>query len=174
MIFVYVNELINDHDYIILCTQNPYTFSDFSNEIIIYIAGFVVHKLTSTLHCDTCLKSLCSANKESFFNSLITLKNRCDNRGGLTYPSDDVILICLHTEKILRSENYQNKAINTLKVPTKVLHHFLFNQNLCKSIKSHSADATSPLSDHVTLLIKSISFSYIKLKINYSLKKQNE
>ncbi|KAF0732914.1 THAP-type domain-containing protein [Aphis craccivora] len=101
------------------------------------INSFVVHKLTSTLHCD-----------------------KGGNIGGLTYPSEDVILTCLHTEKILRSENYQNKAINTFKVQTIVLNHFLFNQTLFESIKSHSADAKSPLSDHVTLLI--------------NLKKQNE
>jgi len=73
-----VNEFINDHDYLIL-TRNPYTFSNFSNEIIIYIAGFVVHKLTSTLHCDIYLKSLCSVDKDSFLNSLIILKNSGGN-----------------------------------------------------------------------------------------------
>jgi len=119
----HVNEFINDHDYLI-CTQNPYTLSNFSNEIIIYIAGFVVHKFTSTLHCDVCLKSLCNADKDSFLNSLIALKNRGGKRGGLIYPSEDVILICLHTEKVLRSENYHNKAINMLEIQTRVLNYF--------------------------------------------------
>ncbi|KAE9544599.1 hypothetical protein AGLY_000141 [Aphis glycines] len=59
----HVNELINDHDYLI-STRNQFTVS------------FVVHKLTSTFHCDICLKSLCSVDKDSFLNSLITLKNR--------------------------------------------------------------------------------------------------
>lgn len=167
-----VNEFINDHDYI--CAQNPYTFSNFSKEIIIYIAGFVVHKLTSTLHCDICVKSLYSVDKAPFLNSLITLKNKGGNKGGLAYPSDDVILICLHTEKILKNENYHNKAINHLQVQTKVLNHFLYNPRLFSTLKSHSVDSTSPLSDHVYLLIKSIAFSYIKLKVNYSLKQHRE
>jgi len=48
-----VNNFIHDHDY--LCNPNSYNFSNFTKEIIIYIAGFVVHKLSSTVHCQTCL-----------------------------------------------------------------------------------------------------------------------
>lgn len=37
----------NDHDY--LFSQNMYNLSNFTREVIIYVAGFVVHKLLSTL-----------------------------------------------------------------------------------------------------------------------------
>jgi len=166
-----VDSYINDHDYIY--TQNMYNFSSFSKEIIIYIAGFVVHKLSSTIKCDKCLKSLCSNDKESFLNSLITLKNKEGNNGGLNYPSDDVITICLQTEKFLKSFNYENHQVNTLFLQSKVLYHF-FNSNIFSSLKSHSLESNSPLTDHVTLLIKSISFTYIKLKVNYNLKSHND
>ncbi|XP_008184179.1 uncharacterized protein LOC103309735 [Acyrthosiphon pisum] len=46
---------INDHDYIV--TQNTFEFSNFTKEIIIYISGFLVHKLASTLQCETCVKA---------------------------------------------------------------------------------------------------------------------
>lgn len=166
-----VNSFINDHDYI--CNQSLYNFSDFSKEVIIYIAGFVVHKLLSTINCDSCQQALCSKNREPFCNSLIAVKNKGGDKGGLNYPSDDVILICIQTEKLLKSFNYQNRPINTLHLQTKVLHHF-YNSNIFISLKSHSLENSSPLADHLTLLIKSISFTYIKLKVNYSLKSKNE
>lgn len=96
------DEFIDDHDYI-LSNQNTYNFSNFTKEIIIYIAGFVAHKLSSTIHCETCLQSLCSSNKELLCNSLFAIKNRGGYKGGLNYPSDDVICICMQTEKILKS-----------------------------------------------------------------------
>jgi len=49
-----------------------------------------------------------------------------------------------------------------------------YNSNIFNSLKSHSLESNSPLSNHVILLIKSISCTYIKLKINYNLKIQNE
>ncbi|KAE9536167.1 hypothetical protein AGLY_007390 [Aphis glycines] len=112
--------------------------------------------------CDKCLKALYSNDKESLLNSLITLKNKEGDKGGLNYPSDDVIIICLQTEKILKSFNYEN-----------LLYHF-YNSNIFSSLESHSLECNSPLTDHVTLLIKSISSTYIKLRINYNLKSHND
>lgn len=111
-----------------------------------------------------------SPNKDSF----ISLKNNGRNRGGLIYPSDDVITICFQTEKVLRSFNYKNKSVNALFVQSKVFSYFLYNTNIFSSLNIHSKESYSPLSDHVTLIIKSISTIYIKIKINHSLKALNE
>jgi len=127
-----VDSYINDHDYIF--TQN--ITSNFSKEVTIYIAGFVVHKLSSTINCETCLHSLCSNNKELLFNSLIHLKNRGD-KGGLIYPSDDVIIICFQTEKILKSYNFENQKINSLYLQSKVLYHF-YSSNIFNSLKTQT------------------------------------
>jgi len=91
----------------------------------------------------------------------------------LNYPSDDVIIICLQTEKIMKSFSYQDKPIKTLFLQSQVLQNF-YNSDIFNSLKSHSLESTSPLSNHVILLIKSISCTYIKLKNNYNLKLQNE
>jgi len=53
----------------------------------------VVFKLTSVLHFETCIKSLSAVNKDLFLNSLITIKNKGGNKGGLMYPSEDVLQI---------------------------------------------------------------------------------
>jgi len=91
----------------------------------------------------------------------------------LRIEKDDVIRICLQIEKVMKSFNYQNKPIKTLFFQSQVLHYF-YNSNIFNSLKSHSLESTSPLSNHVILLIKSISCTYFKLKVNYNLKLQNE
>ncbi|CAI6375743.1 unnamed protein product [Macrosiphum euphorbiae] len=167
-----INSFILDHDYI--GSHSDYSFSNFSKEVIIYISGFVVHKLTNVLKCDTCKDALCATDKECFLNSLITLKNRKGDNGGLIYPSNDVIDICFKTEKTLKQFNYTHKAVNKLKIQTEVLGHFLFNSNVFEQLKTHSSETRNPLTDHITLLIKSITSTYINLKINYNLKSHNE
>jgi len=166
-----VDNFITNHDYI---TQNSCIFSDFSKEIIIYIAGFVVFKLTSVLHCEPCVAALYAINKDDFLNSFITLKNKDFNEGGLSYPSDDVILLCFHPEKNLKSYDYENKKVNTLFIQSKVLTHFIHNTSIFNSLKNHTSQSNNPLSDHVILLIKSITTTYINLKVRYSLKKHNK
>lgn len=98
-------------------------------------------------------------NREPFCNSLIAVKNKGGDKGGLNYPSDDNILIFMQTEKLLKSFNYQNQPINTLHLQTKVLHHFC-NSNIFISLKSHSLENSSPLADHLTLFNK-INFTYL-------------
>jgi len=60
-----ISAFIMDHDYI--GSHSSYSFSNFSKEIIVYISGFVVHKLTNVLKCDVCKHALCAAEKECFF-----------------------------------------------------------------------------------------------------------
>jgi len=112
----YVNDIeceietyfLNDHDYII----NNNSLSHFSHEIIIYISGFVSHKLTSKIKCEICLLALIG-KKDNFLKTLISLK---DN-GGLVYPSNDVIDICVQTEKAMRTLGLNNlKNLNKLHI----------------------------------------------------------
>jgi len=65
-----------------------------------------------------------SKNGKPFCNSLIAVKNKGDDKGELHYPSDNVILICMQTEKLLKSFNYKNQPVNSLYPQTKVLNHF--------------------------------------------------
>lgn len=73
---------------------NVITECSFQN--IVYIAGFVTHKLQSVIKCEQCVEALLD-EKKNFLNSLICKKNR----GGLNYPSKDVINICKISEYYL-------------------------------------------------------------------------
>lgn len=134
----------------------------------------MVYKLSNLLKCETCKLALVALEKDSFLNFLISLKNRGGDKGGLMYPSKDVISICFKTEHFLKLFNYKQKTINRLEIQTKVLAHYLHSSNLFMSLKTHTQETYSPLADHCTLLIKSIATTYINLKINHMLKTQNE
>lgn len=163
-----------DHDYI--GVNSDYFFSNFTKEIIIYISGFVVYKSTNILKCDVCKDALCATNRDCFLNSLIFLKNKGGDNGGLIYPSEDVINICFITEKTLKNNDFTKKAVNKLKIQSEVLTH-LYTSNVhstFKSLKFHSRETRNTLTDHITLLIKSITAIYINLKINFNIKSHNE
>jgi len=53
-----------DHDYI--GSHSTYSFSNFAKQIIVYISGVVVQKLTNVLKCDVYKHGLCAAEKECF------------------------------------------------------------------------------------------------------------
>lgn len=74
-----------------------FNLSNFSKENSLYIAGLVSHKLSSKIKCLVCNGAL-YGNKVIFLHSIITKKDK----GGLTYPSDDVVKICLATEKFFK------------------------------------------------------------------------
>lgn len=123
-----------DHDYIV--SNSDYSFSYFSKEVIIYVAGFVVHKHTNTLKCNTCKYALCATDKACFLNSFITLKNKVGDRGGLIYPSDSVMNICFKTEKVLKKHSYRIIAVNKFTNSVKSLNPFFIQLKLVCIIKN--------------------------------------
>lgn len=83
----------DDYTYV----PNKAHLSKCSNKIVACITGFVVHQLRKCLHCDICVDALTDKN-ESMRHSLIALKTK----GGLVFPSNDVIDICVLCEKCYR------------------------------------------------------------------------
>lgn len=61
----YINSFIMDNDYI--GNNSQHSLSQFTKEIIIYIAGFVVHKPCNSLKCDECKLALVAVEKYCFF-----------------------------------------------------------------------------------------------------------
>lgn len=83
--------------------------SDFASEVIIYIAGSVVHYLIKKIKCETCVSVLI---KPDIFNENAQFIKLKDN-GGLLIPSKDVITICKKTEVLLKSIVFDKKVINS-------------------------------------------------------------
>jgi len=71
-----------DHNYV----SNIREITEFSHNIIEYIAGYIVKQLQKSLLCENCLAVLIAkAERNNFINR--------KNRGGLIQPSSDVIKI---------------------------------------------------------------------------------
>lgn len=135
--------------------------SEFSQEIIIYISDFIVRKLNSKIKCETCLTALIG-NKENLLNSFLNFKNR----GGLTYPSNDVITLCHNTEKNVRLYIKNNVFIkkNTHDIISSKVLMTITGKKLFEKMPLHSIN---PLEDHSVLLIKCVVHEYIKLRIHF-------
>jgi len=130
-------------------------------DIVAYIAGFIVRKLSRKLICDECTEVLTRTNTESV--SLINIKSR----GGLLNPSVDVIYLCKVAERIFNSYksliptkpniiNYliikASSQINLKNIFIVLADHFL-NQN--------------PLDNHLLKLTHLIFKTYFRIRINH-------
>lgn len=130
-------------------------------DIVEYIAGFIVRKLSRKLICDECTEVLTRTNIES--GSLINIKSR----GGLINPSVDVIYLCKVAERIFNSYksliptkpniiNYliikASSQINLKNIFIVLADHFL-NQN--------------PLDNHLLKLTHLIFKTYFRIRVNH-------
>lgn len=92
--------LANDHNYI----PDVREMTEYSLNIIEYIAGYIVMQLKKKLICDICISALTTNSDEK--NNLISIKSR----GGLIQPSIDVITICRKCETEIRCTIYSSKT----------------------------------------------------------------
>lgn len=83
--------------------SNIRILTEFSLQIIIYIAGFVVRYLKKSLYCEECINALTSDNEEDI-NILIQIKSY----GNLQYPLRSVIKICCEAERVVRFALYES------------------------------------------------------------------
>lgn len=144
--------------------------SHFSESIIEYISGAVVHYLTKKIKCNTCVKALVSSNKIK--KSLIYARDV----GGLTYPSDMVTKICRRCEKVIRSSMNETANSSTVLYKDKLRFTLLalrsfVNEDLFPELRSHQFDHED--CNHVIDLTKSVMEKYIDIRLLYLSKKTN-
>ena len=96
-----------EHNYFF--TQESLT--NFCEEVVIYIAGFVAFKLAKSLKCEICISCLFGI-KENLLGSFVDFKSK----GGLSYPSDDVIAICVQSEKTYRTHERVHTKLSKCKI----------------------------------------------------------
>lgn len=81
------------------------------DNILGYIAGFLVRKIVAKVHCDTCIDALVEKvqptnSEDRDFMKLVTFKNR----GGLVIPKDSVYKVVKKTEHLISilTDNFTN------------------------------------------------------------------
>lgn len=141
------------------------TLSDcLRRQIIAYISGFVVKYLHSKIKCESCLQELYADNYDH--NDLYLIKTK--NKGGLIYPSKDVINVCIRTECSIRSVKSQSlnaPKFRKHKIVANTLKS-LIGQNCFNESVNHMFDQ-SPTDNHIILLIKSIAEKYVDIRFKH-------
>ena len=147
--------------------------SDFSQNVIAYIAGFVVRSLHKRLTCNECSAVLTSAkstvNESEAGCSLIKTKDR----GGLLQPSDDVVKLCKLSESQFRSL----MAPGQRPVVATGLKQTLINSvlrsciglDLFEDLTEHTFNS-DPVDDHRVLLMKKVVEQYIVCRLHHQAK----
>lgn len=137
--------------------------SEPSKQVISYIAGYVVRFLLNKSNCMECQNALVT-NEKGPYHKFIILKDR----GGLKYPSNDVIGICIQAETTIR-KNISPKKTSNFKTETETLKMFI-GKNVFKSLREHIF-YQPPCSNHLIHLLRAVVEKYIDIRIKYLVRK---
>lgn len=150
-----------EHDYSLKLAN----FSEYTEDVLGYIAGFVVKKLLVKIRCELCLKSLVAEECHSKLQ-------RRKAWGSLTNASQDVINICKVGEKVLR--------MHKSKLQRKNIFEYLIIQSLILLnindlfLSSEHAFDQSPLFDHRNQLIRLILKIFLNLRLRFEASSIND
>lgn len=152
-------------DYFSSILENSETTSSYIDQIVGYIAGFVVRHLQKKMKCDDC-KKVVLANNHLWFHKLIDIKNM----GGLFYAAEDVFIVCKKTEEVIRRFLRMDRIMKKCEICTTVMKTFV-HINIFQDIHLHSLDQPAAFNHRITLL-KAVIEKYIDVRSHYIAKKQ--
>lgn len=150
------------------CNTLP-RITEFSGQIITYIAGYVVRAIQNSIKCDECISAL-SLHEKTDIDHTYEFVNFKD-KGGLVYPTKDVIQICKVAEIEIRdiinkSQKFNMRpSLSKLLLINKILRYFV-NSNIFSSIAIHQFDQ-SPTENHLVNLIKTVASTYMDVRFHY-------
>lgn len=155
-------------------STNKWLWTEYSNDIVIYIAGSIIRTIKKKIKCEMCVDQL---QNNVITSSLIGIKNRaplkttttnCQNQmRGLISPSNDVIVICKTAEKVLRS----TPNLFTKNVLQKLMIHankLLLEVKLFSRMDMFMEDKV--LSSHKSNLINLILKQYFYIRLHHEAK----
>ena len=144
----------------------PITTFAFVENIVVYIAGFVVLRVSRIVSCNICHESLVSLpapRQENVFH-LIRLKNE----GGLLVPAPGVVSILISAEKALRrcmNVNSSKRICTAQDVIYAVKTECGGTDFL--NLHQHIVDSQSGIDNHYFDLIEVLVLKYHSLRMNH-------
>lgn len=140
--------------------------SQFSENVVEYIAGYVSSSLIKRIKCCTCIEALVSLSENK--RSLIFYRDK----GGLIYPSASVQKICRRSEQFIKKyfiESENKRTCTSDFLVHKALSSFIEEQ-LFPEYQHHQyyADETN----HIIDLTKSVSKKYIDTRLAFLSKRK--
>jgi len=159
----------DDHDYLPSVT----TLSQFVDNVVVYIAGYVVKSLEAHIACEPCRESMIGVKMlddvcRSDFG-LLQLRDR----GGLITPTADVIAVCKSAEHHIRHFiGPRHKPLIGSNVRARICHCVLtdfIGRNIFMSLAEHSL-GMEPMSNHRVEMIRAVANKYITLRLHHQCK----
>jgi hypothetical protein len=139
--------------------------SDYVEDVVSYIAGWVVRKILPRIKCNDCREALISTAATKDHCLLLELRNR----GGLYHPSRDVVIIARRTEKAIRH------FLGGTMATTNNVHYAEIEKTVLQSLPSHLfsdyenhfLDSLYDISSHYISLSKCICRAYINVRLHH-------
>ncbi|RZF48094.1 hypothetical protein LSTR_LSTR002160 [Laodelphax striatellus] len=149
-----------DDDYIAL----PTNLSEYSSNVVFYLAGFVARRISSKVNCETCSDAL--IEQEITNHSHVDFFAR-ENNGVLVVPSKDVVTICNLLEHEIRvrqltSDERCPNNISPLEIWKNVMET-VKDLHIFVKLSDHFLDNIFP-ENHLIRLVILISKMYVKLR----------
>jgi hypothetical protein len=168
---------IGEHDYAI--PQLP-ELSLLTQNVVGYIAGFVVRMIKRHIKCDECVIALHSvASSSSTMDDALLLFEQKD-RGGLIKPSDDLLSAFLTTEKFIKkfliiSDQKLPNDNNFYNTFSHLMAMKIFGENkLFFSLAEHVDNCSILEENHIMRLLKVAVLCYTKIRLFHVAKKQTQ
>lgn len=142
--------------------------TEFCDQIITYIGGYVVTAIQKKIKCDECNSALVLLKPDIDRTYELAIFK---DEGSLVYPTKDVIQICKVAELEIRDIINKSQTFNinpSIRKPlliTKILRYFV-NSNIFSSIAVHQFDQ-SPTENHLVNLIKVVASTYMDVRFHY-------
>ncbi|VEN64055.1 unnamed protein product [Callosobruchus maculatus] len=158
---------VNPQEEILFLNSMFCNLTSYSDDIIAYIAGFVVKQVKRLVECVYCLDILESDRSPSALQV-----RKC--YGILSNASSYVVTLCKCAEKVIRAYaqinaglkgNFNNMLQNIIKMSMEQLP-----RNLLECFQDHIYD-DDPLSNHSVQLTKIILKTYVTLRLKYEVSK---
>lgn len=149
------NLMPEDHDYV----SSKWQLDAYNEYAVTYIAGFIIDKIMQKTSCHCCTMHIVGDKKSAPNSLLITMKNR----GGLTYPSKNVVRICTTVEQLFRSNLDKLYRTNFFLLISKLLFRKIGSCVFQTSQMDKHVLSQAFLEDHRTELIKLIISSYLNI-----------
>ena len=151
-------QLTVDHDY---CAIR--SLSLFVSNVVEYISGWVIRKLSPQIACGDCVNALlATADGTSHTDSLLEIKNH----GGLVKPSAGVVTVVKHAEKVLR-EHVNFHKVTKLDIWGQALESTVLQQlpnDIFPDMNDHFRDSQYGIDSHYSDLVRNICRTFLKLR----------
>ena len=159
-----------DADSSLMSDMDCCNLSNYVQNVVVYIAGFVVCSLRKRLVCSECVAVLTCTSSSSTSNQNDCGLIKTKNREGLLQPSDDVIKLCKLSESHFRSvmaPGQQPVLASSLKqiLINSVLRSCI-GQQVFEDLIEHTSDS-DPVDDHRVLLMKLVVDQYLVCRLHH-------